>query len=173
MGITRKEPFVSNVKQPVRELKTLFCAGKAKPRLAFHYVQGEWSYYEVMQPATVRRALHVALERIESELPGALAKAVAIDDANWSAGKTRTRRYIATRADQIYPNSPHLTAGHVESVCGYYVLTNTSWAGICAIFEVICAGAGIAYAPVDALAARRLPKATAPARKRTVAPRTK
>ncbi len=127
-----------------RQLVALYCRVWKDRRIVFRYKKQRWQIFESLRPWDIRDALKISLERIEEALPGALAKASALDDKNWQSTKRRTRRYIAESPDLIYINSSHLRA-QIESVADYYVPTNIPWRDVPDILHLACKAAEIEY----------------------------
>ena len=127
-----------------RQLVALHCSVRKDRRIVFLYKKQRWQIFESLRPWDIREALKISLEIIEEAIPGALAKASALDDKNWQSNKRRTRRYIAENQNLIYINSPHLRA-QVVSIAGYYVPTNIPWRDVPAILCLACKAAEIEY----------------------------
>ena len=127
-----------------RQLVALHCSVWKNRRIVFRYKKQRWKVLESFHPWDIREALRISLKRIEEEVPGALAKAAALDDQNWQSNKRRTRRYIAESPDLIYIDSPKLLA-QSECVAGYYVPTNIPWRDVPDILRLCCKAAEIEY----------------------------
>lgn len=119
-------------------------------RIVFRYKEQRWDIFESLRPWEIREALRVVLERVETAVPGTLAKAATLDDEEWRSNKRRSRRYLAESPDLLYIGSPHLE-GLSEAFAGYYVVTNIPWRDVSGILRLVCKGAGIQYGSLSDL----------------------
>ena len=127
-----------------RQLVAVHCSVRKERRIVFRYKMQRWDIFESLRPWDIREALKVTLEKIEEAIPGAVAKAAALDDKNWLSNKRRTRRYIAESPDLIYIDSPHLQA-QSEQIAKHHVLTNIPWRDVPDILRLVCKAAGVEY----------------------------
>src|SRR5262245_61969201 len=69
--------------------------------IVFHFRNGHWDVFESLAPFTIQDAFERVLKVVEEAVPGTLAKATELDDANWMK-PLRKRRYIAENLDVLY-----------------------------------------------------------------------
>jgi hypothetical protein len=67
---------------------------------------------------------------------------------DFSQEKSRARKFVARRPDELYQNSPHLAADHaVEFLPGWYIDTNLSEEQVTRRIKVAARIAGLTYGP--------------------------
>ena len=113
--------------------------------ISFRYEKPGWVISEKFHPSSVRETLRTTLETVEEAIPGSIAKAAELDDANQQFSKKQERRYVAETPDLLYLGSPHLAERYAELAGDYYVDTHHGWPSISKILNLICDAADIRF----------------------------
>ena len=110
----------------------------------FRYEEPRWTIVETFRPPNIREAFRTAIGRVEDAVPGSLAKAAELDDAEFQSTGRRKRRYLAESPELLYLDSPHLKES-AEPVGDYYVDTHIAWLRVPVVLKLLCQAAGIRF----------------------------